>query len=337
MASGVLNIKKFDPSAMKQWRTIIFVGKRGSGKSVLMKDVISHLKKVRENARAANKGSPQLFDLVLLPLSPLPFLILLRQHVDFGLAMSPTEESASLFRSILPPTSVYDGAAAHARPPFRPSYSHQPTRATDYNSEALEKTISFQRSYIRKNKGKKHYHVMLLMDDCMYDKSVMKGKAIRDLFMNGRHLKITYCNALQYCMDMGPDLRSNTDYVFCLRENIIENRQRLYKYFFGMFGTYDEFARVMDNCTENHECIVLDNTSGSNKVEECVFWYKATHPVPDFKLGRRTFHKLSHMYRKTDEELEAEERMRELGSGADQHKLKGVRVFKKDVDGGDLQ
>ena len=74
----------------------------------------------------------------------------------------------------------------------------------------------------------------------MYDKKVMQGKDIRDLFMNGRHLKITYCNALQYCMDMGPDLRSNTDYVFCLRENILENRSRLYKYFFGMFRTYDD-------------------------------------------------------------------------------------------------
>lgn len=70
-----LNIRKFDPGTMKEWRTIIFVGKRGSGKSVLMKDIIGHLK----------------------------------DKVDFGIAMTPTEESAAFFRSILPPTSVYEG------------------------------------------------------------------------------------------------------------------------------------------------------------------------------------------------------------------------------------
>ena len=31
----------------------------------------------------------------------------------------------------------------------------------------------------------------------------------------------------------------------------------------------------MDSCTENYECLVLDNTSKSNKIEDCVFWYKA--------------------------------------------------------------
>ena len=35
------------------------------------------------------------------------------------------------------------------------------------------------------------------------------------------------------------------------------------------------FNQVMNSCTENFECLVLDNTSRSNKIEDCVFWYKA--------------------------------------------------------------
>jgi hypothetical protein len=31
----------------------------------------------------------------------------------------------------------------------------------------------------------------------------------------------------------------------------------------------------MNACTENYECLVLDNTSKSNRVQDCVFWYKA--------------------------------------------------------------
>lgn len=36
------------------------------------------------------------------------------------------------------------------------------------------------------------------------------------------------------------------------------------------------FSKVMDACTENYECLVLDNTVRSNKIQDCVFWYKAT-------------------------------------------------------------
>jgi hypothetical protein len=36
------------------------------------------------------------------------------------------------------------------------------------------------------------------------------------------------------------------------------------------------FCKVMDQCTENYECLVLDNTVKSNKISDCVFWYKAT-------------------------------------------------------------
>ena len=80
---------------------------------------------------------------------------------------------------------------------------------------------------------------------------------------------------MQYCMDLTPDLRANIDYIFVLRENILQNREKIYKNFFGIFPTFDMFNQVMNSCTENFECLVLDNTSRSNKIEDCVFWYKA--------------------------------------------------------------
>ena len=32
---------------------------------------------------------------------------------------------------------------------------------------------------------------------------------------------------------------------------------------------------MFENFTEDFECLVLDNTSRSNRIEDCVFWYKA--------------------------------------------------------------
>jgi hypothetical protein len=61
-------------------------------------------------------------------------------------------------------------------------------------------------------------------------------------------------------------------YVFVLRENVIQNRERLYKAFFGVFPTFDMFCQVMNSCTENYECLVLDNTCKTNRIQDMVFF-----------------------------------------------------------------
>jgi hypothetical protein len=94
-------------------------------------------------------------------------------------------------------------------------------------------------------------------------------------------------------MDLPPGLRANIDYIFCLRENIRQNRERLWKSFFGVIPTFPMFQTIMDSCTENYQCLVLDNTSKSNKLEECIFYYKAAIRPP-FKIGSEamwTLHK----------------------------------------------
>jgi hypothetical protein len=44
----------------------------------------------------------------------------------------------------------------------------------------------------------------------------------------------------------------------------------------------------MDACTENYECLVLDNTSKSNNITDCVFWYKGT-VRKNFRCGSAAF------------------------------------------------
>ena len=49
---------------------------------------------------------------------------------------------------------------------------------------------------------------------------------------------------------------------------------------------------MMNSCTENYECLVLDNTSKSNKIEDVVFWYKARIFTPgDFRIGNDQYWK----------------------------------------------
>ena len=126
----------------------------------------------------------------------------------------------------------------------------------------------------------------VILDDCLYDNSWTKSKFVRSLFMNGRHWKVFFIITMQYALGIPPNLRTNIDYVFILRENIVQNRKRLYECYAGMFPTFEVFCEVMDQTTENYECLVINNNSKSNNLEDQVFWYKA-EPHADFKLGSK--------------------------------------------------
>jgi hypothetical protein len=86
-----------------------------------------------------------------------------------------------------------------------------------------------------------------------------------------------------------------------LRENYIANRKRIYENYAGMFPTFESFCQVMDQCTENYECLVINNNSKSNKLHDQVFWYKADNHN-DFRLGSKEFWELSKNMNDDDED-----------------------------------
>ena len=130
----------------------------------------------------------------------------------------------------------------------------------------------------------------LILDDCLYDSSWIRDSNIRSLFMNGRHYKVLFIITMQYALGIPPSLRTNIDYVFILRENYVSNRRKLYEHYAGMFPTFEIFCQVMDQCTEDYNCLVINNNAKSNKLEDQVFWYKA-NPHSDFKIGATEFWK----------------------------------------------
>lgn len=225
-----IQIKKFDPTTIDPCRICVFVGRRSTGKSQLVTDILYHQRKI-----------------------------------PMGIVMSGTEESNEHYQSYVPDSFIYG----------------------KYEPEIIDKIIKHQGKVISKLKGpaKDDFKdpsksVFMLLDDCMYDNKWTRHEIMRCVFMNGRHYRILFLLTLQYCMDLPPSLRGQIDYLFILRENIIQNRKKLYDHFFGIFPTFDSFNEVLNQCTENYECLVLNVRSTSNKIEDCVFWYKA-------KIGRK--------------------------------------------------
>ena len=101
-------------------------------------------------------------------------------------------------------------------------------------------------------------------------------------------------------------MRTQIDYVFTMKENTIQNRLKLYKMFFGVFGTFDDFQAVLERCTQNYECLCLDNTLQSNSPQDCVFWYKARVDHAPFRLCARVYYHLDDQRRRPEGEAEAE-------------------------------
>lgn len=165
---------------------------------------------------------------------------------------------------------------------------------TDFDPEVLKQLVNRQKLLLNKLKDKDsseekvQIDSFLLLDDLAFDSSSWsKDKTVRSIFMNGRWYRIFCLLTTQNPMDIPPSLRMNIDFVFVLKENIVAQQKKLYDHYFGMFDNFNTFRQVITQCTENYECLVLDKTSKSNKIEDCVFWYKAT-PNRSFKIGSKS-------------------------------------------------
>ncbi len=216
-------------------------------------------------------------------------LLYYHQDIPIGTVISGTEAGNGFYSEHVPKLFIHD----------------------EYNSGIIENILKRQRSVLKQVKKEMVAYkrttidprTFVILDDCLYDNKWAKDKMMRLMFMNGRHWKIMLIITMQYPLGVPPNLRTNIDYVFILREPYITNRKRIFENYAGMFPTFESFCQVMDQCTENYECLVINNNAKSNKLQDQIFWYKAD-PHGPFRLGSKEFWELSkNMDSDDDEEM----------------------------------
>ena len=201
-------------------------------------------------------------------------LLYYHQDIPIGTVISGTEAGNGFYSEHVPKLFIHE----------------------EYNSVIIENILKRQKTVLKQLKKTQQAgkHALMdprtfcILDDCLFDNTWTKDKLMRLLFMNGRHWKIMLVITMQYPLGIPPNLRTNIDYVFILREPYIANRKRIWENYAGMFPTFESFCQVMDQCTENYECLVIDNNAKSNQLHDQIFWYKADK-LPTFRLGSQEF------------------------------------------------
>lgn len=187
-----------------------------------------------------------------------------RNRFFAGIVMSGTEEGNGFYEKEvgIPPSFIYN----------------------DFNEQALQRLVDRQRRMTTEGTAKSVY---VILDDLAFDRKVWSKPVIRQLLMNGRHWKISVYITLQYFLEVSPAFRANIDLIVLLKDNL--HREKLYKTFFQMLPNYGMFNQIMDSCTSDYKALILDNSSNSTKINECIYWYKAKNRPP-FRIGHSMFY-----------------------------------------------
>lgn len=236
-------LRRFRPEAMKKNNLALLLGRRGSGKGVLLEDLLFHNK----------------------------------DQWDYAIAMTPILETVRMLERHMPTSCIFE------------------SRVDAVLEEMFRITTEL-------NKCGRRRSILLIFDDLVWDKASLKGSVMRRIHMAGRHNDITFFNLMQYCMDMDRPLRTQLDYVFAYRENSEPVRHALYEQFFAnFFPSFEDFTKVLNTCTRDFGCLVLDNNASSSRPEDAVFWYRAKPEQPPFQMLRPIFHEMAEHYKRDSE------------------------------------
>lgn len=248
-----LALRKFSMDWIADESTVVFVGKRGTGKSTAVKDLMYH-----------------------------------KRSIPVGTVISGTENANPFFGDFVPDVFIYG----------------------EYQPHIVSNVVKRQKLVKKQIKRDKEMYgssridprAFLVLDDCLYDDTWTREKSIREIFMNGRHINSLFVVTMQYPLGIPPNLRTNVDFTFIMRENVVGNRKRIYENYAGMFPTFDMFCQIMDACTENRECLVIRNNAQSNKITDQVFWYRA-ELHDNFRIGLPEYWAMSRDVQEEEEDV----------------------------------
>jgi len=209
-------LEQLDMKTFANNQKFLIIGKRGSGKSFLIKQII--------------------------------YQMFIDKKVNECCVFSPTDKM----------TNFYVNFTKHV------SY--------ECDFSLVKKIMELQKQ--RNIEGSNTHKLLIVFDDGLSEKDY-RNDTISDLIKNGHHLNITTIFAMQFSIGMTPELRSNFDYVFLMKDDAISSIKRLYDHYGGVFPTFNLFNSYIKNYTKDYNALVILNTITNSLFSEKVKIFKA--------------------------------------------------------------
>lgn len=187
---------------------------------------------------------------------------------------------------------------------------------------AQKKLVTYLKKLIEKglmteDQAKKRAHLIIVLDDLMFlGNKVFKDELIREIWCNGRHAFLTVLISLQYSKGIDPTLRGQIDWTFIWKVSKPNERKKIMEEWVGYFKNYAEFDRAFNQTTGDYKCMVVRSSpSGSNKLQDNIFFWAPKKIDEDFSIGTpefRQFHKDLVKERKRQRQLPQQQQRKRL-------------------------
>jgi hypothetical protein len=202
-----------------------------------------------------------------------------------GIIISPTENKSPFYIDFFPDTFIH----------------------YDYNPQLIKKVLVHQmlmkdKQEEKRNKGQKikgGIKCFIVMDDCLASaKKWIRCDHMREIMMNGRHSELTFILTMQYPLGIPPNLRTNFDYVFLLKEEAENNLKKYYSNYASIFPNIHVFKKIFAEVTSNFSAMVLINKGRTETIFDKFAFYKAPNlenkKIKMLSKQYRVFHKMNY-------------------------------------------
>ena len=231
-AQQQLVLKKFNPKNIPNGAVCVFIGKRKSGKSYTIKDILYH-----------------------------------KRDIPIGQIISGSEKVNPFFSDFFPSSFIADEYTDEL---LNKVFKRQ-EQIKQKSQEIKRQNIENKKRGLQLHR-EIDSRFLIVFDDCLHDSSWKKSKPVKHIFMNGRHFDIFFILAMQYVIGIPPNLRGNVDYVFIFRDSSIQNRKKIFDNFGGVVGDFQLFSKLMDSLDKYECLVLCNDADKIGFQEQVMYY-----------------------------------------------------------------
>lgn len=147
-----------------------------------------------------------------------------------------------------------------------------------FDPDALQTFLDNQKQHIkacRSGKSKEDARAFVILDTAAGVS--IRHKLVKKLCAQGASYRLLVI-IMSTDPALGPICRKNLDYAFLFNEGILKTRRKSYEYFGTPAGKFEVFNAMLESCTEDSGCMVIDNTSYGDHLTDVFYWYQIEDP-----------------------------------------------------------